>query len=107
MLAESMATNEKVNIESDVIIRMSYACMPLQLPAAAREEAELICSNVQLEMALIDDLLDWTRVMKNKLQLREKIGITHYTFKRSHVHYNIHFRFAHERRIFTSLLLMD
>ncbi len=54
----------------------------LQLPAAAREEAELICSNVQLEMALIDDLLDWTRVMKHKLQLREKIG------KHEHTHAN-------------------
>ncbi len=77
MLAESMATNEKVrpdqcNVTVSISLRM-HVCV--QLPAAAREEAELICSNVQLEMALIDDLLDWTRVMKNKLQLREKIGI--------------------------------
>ncbi len=68
----------------------SFKHIPLQLPAAAREEAELICSNVQLEMALIDDLLDWTRVMKNKLQLREKIGRQCYHIRTCAVAYELH-----------------
>ena len=41
-----------------------------ELPAEARESAAMICRNVALETQLIDDLLDLTRISRNKLGLR-------------------------------------
>ncbi|HVU18284.1 MAG TPA: PAS domain S-box protein [Candidatus Didemnitutus sp.] len=52
-----------------VLLLASDAARNPDLPAAVREDFELVRKNVDLEARLIDDLLDLTRITRGKVQL--------------------------------------
>jgi signal transduction histidine kinase len=55
----------------------SYLAEHEDLLPEFREEVMAICSNVQLESRLIDDLLDLTRITRGKIELRRETVDAH------------------------------
>jgi PAS domain S-box-containing protein len=60
-----------------VLLLASAAANNPELPATVRTDFDLILKNVHLEARLIDDLLDLTRITRNKLHLEQRPCIVH------------------------------
>ncbi|HEX2861955.1 MAG TPA: PAS domain S-box protein, partial [Lacunisphaera sp.] len=60
-----------------VLLLASDAANNPDLPAAVRTDFDLILKNVHLEARLIDDLLDLTRITRNKLHLDQRPCVVH------------------------------
>ena len=69
----ALVSHELRNPLSPVMMASSMIASDSSLPALVREDADMICRNVEIQVRLIDDLLDCCRIQSGKLQLQREL----------------------------------
>lgn len=68
----ALVSHELRNPLSPVMMASTLIASDSSLPALVREDADMICRNVEIQTRLIDDLLDSCRIQSGKLQLQRE-----------------------------------
>lgn len=68
----ALVSHELRNPLSPVMMASTLIASDPSLPALVREDADMICRNVEIQTRLIDDLLDSCRIQSGKLQLQRE-----------------------------------